>query len=126
MLLPLGSSVSASRPVRFAVRLLLFGVLPGAALAQSFWAACPGDFVPTADILLDTTANGGRFDFVEVHIPSGVTVTVAGTHALRLFAAGSIVVDGALLANGADGSVPAGGGTVAGGIRGGDGGSPGV
>jgi hypothetical protein len=102
---------------------------------QAFWGPCTGDFHPLSDTSLNTNSNQGRLDFMDVHIPAGVTVTVTGWNPLRLFAAGNVLIEGNLVADGQPGLDPTiigclgagcGGGVVAGGGPGGWGGFPGT
>ncbi len=83
-----------------------------------------GIFAPTAS----TTLPGGVYNFTQVDIPIGVTITVTGAAPLVIYSTGSIVIAGTLDASGANGSpgttfsaLGMGGLGVAGGGNGGDG-----
>jgi hypothetical protein len=84
-----------------------------------------GPFTPTANTVIDTTANGGLFQFTVVTIPAGVTVTITGPSSATILSRGRVDIAGTLSANGASlgfnsNYVPGEGGP--GGFRGGQGG----
>ncbi|MHC4924993.1 MAG: Ig-like domain-containing domain [Planctomycetota bacterium] len=65
-----------------------------------------GDFLPKEDTLLSTSSSGavgGVFAFRDIRIPEGVTVTLTGPLPASLLAAGDVVVEGTILANGGRG-----------------------
>ncbi len=79
-----------------------------------------GPFAPTTHTVLDTTVNGGVFNFTYVDIPVGVTVTATGPFPLVLRCQGDVNVSGTLDLSGSDGAYPTGGAGGPGGFAGGD------
>ncbi|MBI1853596.1 MAG: hypothetical protein HYR85_24935 [Planctomycetes bacterium] len=51
-------------------------------------------------IVLDTTANGGAFQFTSFSIPSGTTVNVTGPNPLRVRSIGDVTIDGVIHGDG--------------------------
>src|SRR5258707_9934343 len=101
------------------------GFLARTGLAQIGGDGHDGPFTPASNTVLDTTMNGGRFEFTLVAIPPGVTVTVRGPYAAQVLSQGPVDVDGTLSADGASlgfnsNYAPGGGGP--GGFAGGQGG----
>jgi hypothetical protein len=98
-----------------------------------------GDFHAVADTLVDTTQNGGLFQYTSFVVDPGVTVTVTGPNAYVVKVTGNVDIGGWLRADGAPGlnacqvkvgaPVPPGGVALAGGAggpgggKGGDGGA---
>lgn len=78
-----------------------------------------GPFVPDRDTVLNTAWNNGVFEFTEIGIPAGVTVTLVGPNPALLFSKGEVSVAGSLIADGAGGSTLGGGGAGPGGWAGG-------
>lgn len=89
-----------------------------------------GAFTPRTDTTLDTTRNGGVFQFTKIDIPAGVTVHLRGPNPARLLSQGPVVVAGTLEADGRE-VEPGPGGWRGGltrlgfGVPGGDGQGPG-
>jgi hypothetical protein len=82
-----------------------------------------GAFEPTANVNLDTTINGGVFNFTTVNVPVGVVVTASGPNPLRIRVQGPVLIEGELRGDGSSTASHVGG---AGGPGGGDGGVGGV
>ncbi len=85
------------------------GFDPVARVHQGGGSGVLGVFAPTSDFVFDTdsmvmstitgqtqTITDGVFMFEEIHIPAGVTVSATGTHPLRLYCRGEMVVEGKL------------------------------
>ena len=64
--------------------------------AQTYGNGQDGALAPTSDITLDTTANGGVFQFTSIAIPAGVTVHLRGSNAARLLCTGGVSIAGTL------------------------------
>lgn len=100
------------------------------AASQIYGTGRDGVLAPTVDVTLDTTANGGVFEFTSIHVPAGVTVRITGPHAAQLLCRGTATIQGGIDADGR-GSYWAGGvyqsGWLGGpgGYRGGSTGQPG-
>lgn len=107
----------------------LAGCLAAPLAAQYGGTGADGSFHPTAPITLDTTARPDGWDFVDVHVPPGVTVTCIGTNPVVIRSLGTVTIDGSLVADGAPGSadatsVPPGGRGGPGGFDGSGAGGP--
>lgn len=95
-----------------------------------------GPFEPTEDIEVDTTVNGGLFEYTTFVVPAGVTVLVHGPNPWVALVQGDVTIEGTILSDGApgthvcgkpDGSDNVEGGTpVEGGIGGAGGGNGGI
>jgi hypothetical protein len=72
--------------------------------AQLYGDGHDGALAPTADLTLDTSANGGVFQFTSIHIPQGVTVRLTGSNPAQLLCRGAVDIAGSLDAS-APGSV---------------------
>ena len=59
-----------------------------------------GPFTPMTSTVLDTTANGGVFQFTMIVIPSGVSVALTGTNPAVLQSQGVVDIAGTLGADG--------------------------
>ncbi|MEZ5966384.1 MAG: hypothetical protein R3F56_21290 [Planctomycetota bacterium] len=68
-----------------------------------------GPLTPAADVTLDTTANGGVFQFTTIAIPAGVTVRLRGPNPAVILCRGSASIAGDLEAD-AQGPMPGPGG----------------
>ena len=64
-----------------------------------------GAFAPTSNVLIDTTVNGGVFNYTSFTIPAGVTVTARGPNPLVIKCLGDVTIDGVLDLKGGDGIV---------------------
>jgi hypothetical protein len=88
-----------------------------------------GVFPPDPSVttyVLDTSQNGGRFDFTSFSIPAGTTVFALGPNPLRVRSIGDVTIDGFLDAAGRPGDVgTSGNGQPTRGGRGGPGGGAG-
>ena len=71
------------------------------ALGQIGGNGSDGPFAPTSNITLNTSANGGVFQFTYVTIPAGVTVTLVGPNSATILSQGAVDISGTLNANGA-------------------------
>lgn len=88
-----------------------------------------GDFLPQrGETILDTSANGGAFDFASFRVPAGRTVRLTGPNPALIRVRGEAVIFGSLESSGSGGRSSDGSGVVlpggeggAGGGRGGDG-----
>jgi hypothetical protein len=97
-----------------AVALSLAAVLP----AQIGGNGSGGSFHPvTQELVLDTTANGGVFQFSLIHVAQGVTVRFSGPNPVILLCTGTVDIDGQLQVDAGSGPYPGPGGH-AGGISG--------
>jgi hypothetical protein len=89
-----------------------------------------GAFIPARDTTLNTAFNGGVFEFTEIKITKGVTLTLIGPNPAILKATGDIRIDGAIDVDGIDNtnnsSSTSGTRGGAGGWAGGNSGSPGL
>lgn len=104
---------------------LCAGILVPTPIAQVYGSGANGPFAPTADTTLDTSANGGVFEFTSIAIPAGVTVTLVGPNPAVLLCQGTADIAGTLDASGAPmtfGAAPPWAGTAGGpgGFAGGD------
>jgi hypothetical protein len=84
-----------------------------------------GPLAPTSNLTLNTSTNGGVFQFTHVTIPAGVTVTLVGPNPATILSQGAVDISGTLNANGTSlgfntNNVPGAGGP--GGFAGGQGG----
>lgn len=94
-----------------------------------------GEFHPTQNVVVDTTANGGLFQYTTYTIPDGVTVTVTGPNPYFVLVQGEVSIEGWLRSDGEPGQhssttqtgppAPPGGQPLAGGSGGAGGGSGG-
>lgn len=101
------------------------GFLVAAPIAQVYGSGANGPLTPTADTTLDTSANGGVFEFTNIAIPAGVTVRLVGPNPAVLLCQGTANIAGTLDASGASmsfGATPPSVGTAGGpgGFAGGD------
>lgn len=71
-------------------------VLTAAISAQVYGNGSDGALAPTSNLILDTTANGGVFQFTSIHIPAGVTVHLTGPNPATLLCQGAVSVAGRL------------------------------
>ena len=71
---------------------LLLAPLP----AQIGGTGADGPLTPTSNLTLNTDANKGVFNYTDIVIPVGVTVTLTGGNAALLRATGNVVIDGVL------------------------------
>ena len=63
-----------------------------------------GLFAPTSNTALDTSLRPNGYDFSEVHIPAGVTVTGVGMFPLRIRCRGHVIIEGAVDVSGRSGA----------------------
>lgn len=77
------------------------------AAAQVYGSGVHGALAPTANLTLDTTANGGVFEFTSITIPAGVTVRLVGPNPAILLCRGPVTIAGTLDASGFDWSLQA-------------------
>ena len=70
------------------------------AMSQIGGNGSDGALAPTSNITLNTASNGGVFQFTQITIPSGVTVTLTGPNAATLLSQGPVNIAGTLTANG--------------------------
>jgi hypothetical protein len=68
--------------------------------AQGYGNGSHGALAPTADVTLDTGANGGVFQFTSIAIPAGVTVHLIGPNPARLLCQGAVTIAGTLEGDG--------------------------
>lgn len=112
-------------------------LLTALANAQVYGSGSDGALAPTSNVTLDTSVNGGVFQFTSIAIPAGVTVRIIGSNSAILLCQGTVSIAGALDASGVDvaaaGLIPTAGGPggYAGGVylqggQGPGGGPPGV
>jgi hypothetical protein len=80
------------------VAAVLVVTLPAA--AQIYGTGRDGPLAPTADVVLDTSANNGVFEFTSIAIPAGVTVRLTGPNPAQLLCRGPVSIDGVLAADG--------------------------
>jgi hypothetical protein len=103
-----------------------FPLLVSAAVgAQVYGTGANGALAPTTNITLDTTPNGGVFEFTSINIPAGVTVRLTGSNPAILLCLGSVTIAGQLDASGFDSSTGFGSAGGPGGYAGGGIGQPG-
>lgn len=107
----------------FAAFILLLG---SPAVAQIGGNGVDGVFHPSSNVVLDTTARPGGWDFSSVTIPAGVTVQLIGTNPAILRSIGPVQIDGHLSADALAPVGTVGGAPGAGGFAGGDVGNPGA
>src|SRR5262249_48371409 len=111
--LPPGADRGPTSSRRTMIRLLGAAFLvASSASAQIGGNGSDGVLTPSTDITLDTTNNGGLFQFTTIAIPVGVTVKLRGPNAARLLCQGSVEISGTLDADA--GAAPGPGGWDAG------------
>ena len=71
-------------------------MLTAGASAQVYGNGSDGALAPTSNLTLDTTANGGVFQFTSIQIPAGVTVHLTGPNPATLLCQGAVNVAGRL------------------------------
>lgn len=76
--------------------LVAASVLTAGASAQVYGNGSDGALAPTSNLTLDTTANGGVFQFTSIQIPAGVTVHLTGPNPATLLCQGAVNVAGRL------------------------------
>src|SRR5262249_12803188 len=67
-----------------------------AACAQIGGNGSDGAFTPSTNLSLDTTNNGGLFQFTAIAIPAGITVRVIGANPARVLCTGLVGIRGTL------------------------------
>src|SRR5688572_11552675 len=70
--------------------------------AQVYGTGALGALSPATDITLDTTANGGVFNYTGIVIPPGVTVRLVGPNPAILLCQAGAIIAGTLDASGFD------------------------
>ncbi len=80
---PISGTIAAMGTHRLVA--LAFPFLFGApVMAQVYGNGAHGALAPVTDVTLDTTANGGVFQFTSITIPAGVTVHLTGSNPATL------------------------------------------
>ncbi len=80
--------------------ILSLALLASTVAAQIGGTGKDGAFMPTANVTLHTTGNGGQFHYTKILIPKGVTVTLRGKNPAVMHCQGAVDIAGVLDASG--------------------------